>query len=114
MKEQDYEALRQQTTIARWKMCEGKSKEYTIGSDDRLANFKRIGERMSMPSEQVLMVYFLKHIDSITAFCAKGIDGQEGIDSRIDDAQNYLDLLRALVHEKRQERTVSIATGEGK
>ena len=42
-------------------LMEKKGIEYTVSDDDKLANFKSIGERLKCKPEFVAMVYLLKH-----------------------------------------------------
>ena len=99
MKRADFREQRQAWTTERLKLCDTKGNEYTRGSDDQLANFKRLGEMVHQDPRVILGVYMQKHLDSIFHFIATGDGGCEGIRGRIDDAQNYLDLLRAMVEE---------------
>lgn len=88
----------------------GAGQTYKETGADTLANFKAVGERVGTTPEQALMVYLLKHIDSINTTVREAGDpfyssvGQEliyakgeGIISRLDDARNYLDLLECLL-----------------
>lgn len=88
----------------------GAGQTYKETGADTLANFKAVGERVGTTPEQALMVYLLKHIDSINTTVREAGDpfyssvGQEliyakgeGIVSRLDDARNYLDLLECLL-----------------
>ena len=45
-----------------------KGREYTQNDNDRLANFKRAGERTELHPMKVWFVYFNKHVDSITTY----------------------------------------------
>lgn len=101
----------------RYKIADAKGAEYSGAGQtyketgaDTLANFKAVGERVGTTPEQALMVYLLKHIDSINTTVREAGDpfyssvGQEliyakgeGIVSRLDDARNYLDLLECLL-----------------
>jgi len=93
---------RKRWTASRFSMCDAKSREYTRGNlDDRLCNFKRIAGMLDLPTEKVWAVYFLKHVDAIIEWIKTGREGTEGIEGRIDDGQNYLDLLCGLVEEKK-------------
>lgn len=81
-----------------------KGEEYA-GSEDRLANFKRLGGTLNLIPEAVLMVYFTKHLDSITTFikdigALKPRQLSEPIEGRIDDAILYLILLKGLIQER--------------
>ena len=99
MTNQTFLDLRREWTELRFSVCDDKSVEYVRGSPDRLANFKRIGEQLGQRMEVILGVYLQKHLDSIFHWIATREDGTEGICGRIGDAQNYLDLLRAMVEE---------------
>ena len=81
-------------------VADRKRPAYTVGSSDVLANFKRIGDRTGLTPLAVLDVYFLKHIDSITAYSDENIDQSEPIAQRFADAINYLLLKFALLVEQ--------------
>ena len=77
-----------------------KGKEYTVSSEDKLKNFKSIANRLSMKPENVLLVYLLKHMDSIRNYVFTGTEAcEESISGRIRDARNYLILLHAMILE---------------
>lgn len=75
-----------------------KGREYA-GSDDQLANFKRLGRTLGLPPEAVLLVYLTKHLDSIQTYVRELPEPapSEPITGRIDDAILYLILLKALI-----------------
>jgi len=84
-------------------MCQ-KGEEYTISSDDRLANFKAIAEAIDMPILKVWFVYAYKHWASIANFVkVGGIKSNEPIEGRIMDLRNYLALGRAIIEEERTQ-----------
>jgi hypothetical protein len=85
------------------KIMADKRPAYTGGSEDVLANFKRVGERLGTSPMQPLLTYWLKHEDSITAILSKGVEDVEGIASRLADARNYIDLIYALHFESEFE-----------
>lgn len=101
-------------TESRLSMGERKGREYANSEDDRLANFKKVGKELGIPPEAVLIVYSTKHWLSINAFVRDLAAGKsiadietgltESIDGRIDDLQNYLDLLRGLIVERREKQ----------
>ena len=67
---------------------------------DKLKNFKSIGERLGLKPEQILLVYLLKHMDSIRNYVKTGTEAcEESISGRIRDARNYLLLLHAMILE---------------
>ena len=77
-----------------------KGKEYTVSSEDKLKNFKSIANRLNMKPENVLLVYLLKHMDSIRNYVFTGTEAcEESISGRIRDARNYLILLHAMILE---------------
>lgn len=83
-----------------------KGHEYS-GDDDALENFKRAGIRRDISPMAVLMIYMDKHLDSINQYvldiqAGRALNLSEPIDGRIDDAINYLILLKALIHESAQ------------
>lgn len=66
---------------------------YTVGSEDVLANFKRVAERSGITTEQAWAVYFLKHIDAIVSIMTKpDLPVSEAAPGRFADAVNYLRL----------------------
>lgn len=81
-----------------------KGQEYAQGDlkDNRLDNFTRVAERIASTPFKVLMTYLIKHEDSLEKWVRTGHEGTEGIESRIMDARNYLDLLYAMfIHQQR-------------
>lgn len=89
-----------------------KGREYTQGSEDRLANFKRAAEILKISPLKVWAVYFNKHWDSLMNFIKSGKEfSTESIESRIDDMQVYLDLLRGLIVEHKRATQVKAFCG---
>jgi len=78
-----------------------KGKDYAQSSDDRLINFKQVGQTLGISPAMVLMVYVNKHLDSIVqAIQANPTCPQtytEHLDERIQDVINYMVLLSALI-----------------
>lgn len=70
-------------------------------SEDRLANFKRVGQMSAISTKQVWLVYYLKHMDAIINFIVNDKCESEPIESRIMDARNYLAILRCIIEEER-------------
>ena len=87
-----------------------KRPSYTMGSDDVLANFKRVGEAAGIPASKVALVYFLKHVDSITAYVKdrEAISQSEPMMGRFADARNYLTLMAACLAEERDSEFLTI------
>lgn len=81
-----------------------KGREYTIGSDDKLQNFKDVARQTGLKPIQVWSVYFLKHIASIQNYVKDGVEASnEPIEGRIMDARNYLALLAGLIKEQKRQ-----------
>lgn len=77
---------------------------YTIGSEDVLANFKRVAERTGQTPGQVLATYMLKHVDAVTsALCRPDLPQAEAILGRFADLINYAKLGYALIEERGPE-----------
>jgi len=77
--------------------------EYTVSDDDKLKNFKSLGERLHISPQMVAMIYLLKHMDSIRNYVLKGVESSnEPIMGRINDARNFLLLLGAIINETQE------------
>lgn len=78
-----------------------KGQEYTIGSTDRLANFRRVGEQLDVPMEKAWAIYFYKHYCAVMAYIKNGcqVKSNEPISSRIMDCIVYLLLFHKMVKE---------------
>ena len=86
-------------------LMEKKGIEYTVSDDDKLANFKSIGERLKCKPEFVAMVYLLKHMDSVRNYVLQGTEASnEPIEGRLRDIRNYCLLLGALIKERKEEK----------
>lgn len=95
--DQTFDRLTQLTTT--------KGAEYA-NSDDQLANFKRLSQRLGLSPEAVIMVYLSKHLDAIDSYIRTNRVHSEPIAGRIDDAILYLVLLKAQVAESQLPRPV--------
>jgi len=102
MKRDKFLQLSEKMTTMRTKLLKEKGEAYS-GNDDAFENFKRNGERHGLSKYQIWSVYFGKHIDAITnaikADPERPVDKSEGLVGRIEDAQNYLDLLLGMLTE---------------
>src|SRR6185295_12978655 len=69
-----------------------KGKEYTVGSADRLANFRGVGQDVDVPMEKVWYTFFNKHYRALQSYIKNGckVQSNEGIDGRILDLIVYL------------------------
>ena len=81
------------------KIRDAGQKEYARETDDVLANFKRISTWLDLPVEKVIMVYLLKHIDGITAWCNGHKSQRDNIRGRLTDILVYTCLFQAHVEE---------------
>jgi len=81
-----------------------KRPSYTIGSDDVLANFKRVAAASGMEVDQCCLVYMLKHVDSICSLVSNpDQDDPEPELGRYADLINYVKLLHAIRVEQQQQ-----------
>ena len=101
---QDYEQQKIERFQSRTKMAAGKAKEYAK-EDDRLANFKEAATALGVHPLTVAMVYWYKHVSAVATFCRKVSGGEvpelsEPIGGRIEDCQEYLDIIAALIIEE--------------
>jgi hypothetical protein len=91
-------------TTKRVELLKKKGESYS-GSGDAFANFKRNAERLGMSKYQIWAVYCAKHLDSIFNAIKRAptypmdTSEAEGLQGRIDDAINYLELLSGMLHE---------------
>ena len=82
-----------------------KGKEYTVSDEDKFKNFKSIGERLNLAPKIVVMIYLLKHMDSIRNYVLTGKESStETIMGRIQDARNYLLLLGGVIEEDKESQ----------
>lgn len=91
-----------------------KGGEYA-GDHDRLANFRRGGERIAIPMETTWWVYANKHWDAITQFVqdlnwGKKRERMESLAGRADDLIVYLILFKAMLEEREQNEAASPST----
>lgn len=99
----------QEEAILDWK-----AEEYSSG-EDRLQNFREIALFLDCQPEDVVLMYLLKHIQSIALAVREGnylwaweTEGREGLKQRVADARNYLLLLAAALDEKEDMRQESM------
>jgi len=103
MTHEEYEAVAGGLISHAQEIEDAKRPSYTLGSEDVLANFKRVGERTGLTPGQVLSVYLLKHVDSITAaLCRPDLPQAEAVKGRFADGLNYLKLGFALWSEEEE------------
>jgi hypothetical protein len=80
-----------------------KGKDYTIGTNDRLHNFKTVAEFTGQTPEQVLGTYFYKHVSAIFSFIKSGGQNEsEPIEGRIADCVNYMLLFQKMVQARKR------------
>src|SRR5438034_2762 len=64
------------------------SKDYA-SEEDRLANFKRLAERLNVSPLLIWAVYFTKHVDSILSYINTGRMNRDSVRGRFLDIANY-------------------------
>lgn len=100
----DYDALSANLLQYAQSIQTSKRPGYTIGSEDVLKNFKRVGDRIGTSAEVAWAVYFLKHVDAITTAMTKpDLPVSEELKGRFADAINYLLLGYALFVEREHD-----------
>lgn len=69
-----------------------KGAEYTVGSKDRLANFRGAANDVGIKMEQCWYVFFNKHLRAVQAYIKNGcvVKSNETIQSRVMDCIVYL------------------------
>ena len=83
-----------------------KGEEYTIGSQDRLHNFRTVGQVVGEPMEKVWFTYFYKHYSAIVSYIKNGcqVKSNESIQGRIMDCIVYLLLFNKMTLDIERER----------
>lgn len=104
MNTNDYDRVADELMALARQIETSKRPGYTVGSVDVLANFKRAAERAGVTVGQAWAVYFLKHIDAITAIMTRpDLPVSEEPPGRFADAVNYLRLGFAILRERETE-----------
>lgn len=103
-KHSDFTKIVDSTIAEMRKLIELKGGEYA-GDVDRLANFRRNGERLGIPMEVIWGVYAGKHIDAVFQYIQDIQTGKkreriEPITGRVDDIIVYMLLFKALIDER--------------
>ena len=90
---------------------ESKGAEYTIGSDDRLHNFRTVADSIGLKMPQVWFTYFYKHFSAISSYVKNDctVKSNEGIDGRIMDCIVYLLLFFKMTREIEESRGAETA-----
>lgn len=78
-----------------------KGAEYTVGSSDRLANFRGVAADVGIPMEKAWYVFFNKHLRAVQSYIRNGckVKSEEKISGRIMDCVVYLLLFYLLTIE---------------
>ena len=71
--------------------------EYAHDEENVFGNFERIANLQELNRDQVLMTYFLKHVDGIMAYVKGHKSQREDVRGRILDAIVYLTLFWGMV-----------------
>jgi hypothetical protein len=100
MKVEDFDTLHYEMYRACKKEMDKKRPGYTLGSDDALANFKRVAAlAQNQPHDQVI-TNMAKHWDSILSFINHPeLEVSEEIVGRFVDLTNYVTILFAILVE---------------
>jgi|TARA_R110002020_G_scaffold330634_1_gene546238 replication fork clamp-binding protein CrfC len=84
-------------------MRDAGQKEYAHDADEIFANFNRVADALDNDRKKVLMTYFLKHVDGISAYVKGHKSQREDVTGRITDCIVYLMLLWGMVIEERND-----------
>ena len=87
-----------------------KGAEYTIGSTDRLANFRRVAEMVETTMPKVWFTYFYKHYSAVVSYIKNDchVKSNEPISGRIMDCIVYLMLFHKMVKEIEAARKTDV------
>ena len=110
MNQTEFKKLVDQTVQDTAAILISKGEEYA-GSQDRLANFKRGSNLTGVTSLQCCFIYMSKHYDSLSTYVKKDAAGfkqilSEPIEGRLDDLINYCMLMKALIAESSESKTI--------
>lgn len=103
--EQRFKELLDRVSDRLMALTDTKGREYKRGDDNQLANFERLGAKLGLRREQVLMVHLEKHLDAIAYWVStpsRRTDASEPITGRIMDSILYHCLLLAMAEEESQ------------
>lgn len=113
----DFETLLNETIDEIKRLATVKGGEYA-GDTDRLANFRRNGERLALPMEAIWGIYISKHWDAIMQYTQDYIHGKirpraESMEGRFDDLIVYAILGKAILREReRRKQQAAIAESQ--
>ena len=119
MNQSEYDNLIDGLLYAAREVEDAKRPGYTTGTEDVLSNFKRVGEQTGIMPEKVLMIYMLKHLDSIRTKLNdiemdKKNEDPEPWQGRMYDILNYVKLLYALMTERERRNGPKPTNGGSK
>lgn len=104
----DFQILLDETIAEIKRLSTVKGGEYA-GDTDRLANFRRNGERLNLPMEAIWGIYISKHWDAIMQYTQDYIHGKErsraeSMEGRFDDLIVYAILGKAILRERERRK----------
>lgn len=104
MNQPDFERLQKEIFNQCFNLTRQKGEDYTRGNADVLHHFKETAKSFGIEPMQVCGIFMKKHFDAIFNFIKTGGKSEsEPIETRLQDAINYLTFMRALVEEGRDE-----------
>lgn len=95
----DLKSLIERANTRRYDLIVAKGNDYSAGSKDALIEFKIAAEEAGVEPVQSCHILLTKQLRAIARYVREGRIDTEGIESRLDDARNYLDILEALIVE---------------
>ena len=104
MTQAEYDVVADQLMALAKSIEDTKRPGYTVGSEDVLANFKRVAERAGVTTEQAWAIYFLKHVDAVLSILTQpDLPVSEAPPGRFADLVNYTRLGYAIWRERSGE-----------
>lgn len=88
-----------------------KGADYTVGTGDRLHNFRTVGEFTGMTPARGWAAFFYKHVSAVMSFVkSEGKSESEPVEERLVDVVNYCLLFAKLVAEfKRGQKQLLVS-----
>lgn len=104
MKSEKFSELVRKIHEKELKILDSKGIEYSEGLDDRLSNFKFVGEMLDIDPKKVLLIYMYKHVSSLISFVKTNKTfSDEPIEERLFDIRNYCALMNGLIEDERED-----------
>jgi len=105
MNQPDFERLQKELFNHCFNLTRQKGEDYTRGNADVLHHFKETAKSFGITPMQVCGIFMKKHFDAIFNYIKTGGKSEsEPIDTRLQDAINYLTFMKALIIDEVDEQ----------